>query len=57
MPFKTEIAPLLIMIRLEEFDFAGATALAVTMLLLSFALLTVVNALQWWSSRSYRRES
>ena len=57
MPMKTEIAPLLIMIRLEEFDFTGATALAVTMLLLSFVLLTLVNALQWWSARAFRRET
>jgi sulfate/thiosulfate transport system permease protein len=51
MPMKTEIAPLLIMARLEQFDYAGATAIAVVMLLISFALLFMINLLQWWSSR------
>lgn len=46
LPNATEIAPLLITIRLEEFDYAGATAIAAAMLLLSFALLVVVNVLQ-----------
>ncbi len=52
MPMKTEIAPLLIMTKLEEYDYAGATAIAVTLLLVSFALLLFVNLLQWWSRRS-----
>jgi sulfate transport system permease protein len=51
MPMKTEIAPLLIMTRLEQFDYAGATAIAVVMLLISFILLFAINLLQWWSSR------
>jgi sulfate/thiosulfate transport system permease protein len=51
MPFRTEIAPLLIVIRLEQFDYEGATAIGVVMLLAAFALLFVVNALQWWSRR------
>ncbi|MFT4248342.1 MAG: sulfate ABC transporter permease subunit CysT [Pseudomonas sp.] len=46
MPNATEIAPLLITIRLEEFDYAGATAIATAMLLLSFAVLLLVNRLQ-----------
>jgi len=46
LPNATEIAPLLITIRLEEFDYAGATAIAAAMLLLSFAVLLVVNGLQ-----------
>ncbi|WP_140723483.1 MULTISPECIES: sulfate ABC transporter permease subunit CysT [Gammaproteobacteria] len=46
MPNVTEIAPLLITIRLEEFDYAGATAIAAAMLLLSFAVLLLVNGLQ-----------
>ena len=46
MPSVTEIAPLLITIRLEEFDYAGATAIAGAMLLLSFVLLLLVNTLQ-----------
>ncbi|WP_233996352.1 sulfate ABC transporter permease subunit CysT [Stenotrophomonas acidaminiphila] len=46
LPNATEIAPLLITIRLEEFDYAGATAIAAAMLLLSFALLLLVNLVQ-----------
>ena len=49
LPMRTEIAPLLIMGRLEQFDYAGATAIAVVMLLVSFALLLLINLLQWWS--------
>jgi len=48
MPFKTEIAPLLIITKLEQYDYAGATAIAVVMLTVSFLVLLVVNALQWW---------
>ena len=51
MPYVTEIAPLLIVIKLEEFDYAGATAVASAMLLLSFALLLAINALQAWAAR------
>ncbi len=51
MPGVTEIAPLLITIRLEEFDYAGATAIAAAMLLLSFAVLLLVNTLQGRLSR------
>ncbi len=51
MPMHTEIAPLLIMTKLEQFDYTGATAIAVVMLLLSFVLLISANALQRWSSR------
>lgn len=51
MPGKTEIAPLLIMTRLEQYDVAGATAIAVVMLLSSFAILLLVNRLQRWSGR------
>ena len=46
MPGKTEIVPLLIVTKLEQYDYAGATALALVMLLFSFALLFVINALQ-----------
>jgi sulfate transport system permease protein len=49
MPNRTEIAPLLIMTRLEQYDYPGATAIAVVMLVVSFALLLVVNRLQAWS--------
>ncbi len=47
----TQITPLLMMTKLEEFDYAGATAIAVVMLLASFALLLLINLLQWWSRR------
>jgi len=49
MPYRTEIAPLLILIRLEQFDYVGATAIGVVMLAVAFALLLVINLLQWWS--------
>ena len=51
MPMKTEIAPLIIMTKLEQFDYAGATAIALVMLAMSFALLFVINLLQWRASR------
>lgn len=51
MPMKTEIAPLLIMTKLEQYDYAGATAIALVMLILSFAILLLINYLQWRSSR------
>jgi sulfate transport system permease protein len=50
MPMRTEITPLLIVTKLEEYDYAGATAIAVVMLVLSFVLLLTINALQRWSS-------
>ncbi|USJ01547.1 sulfate ABC transporter permease subunit CysT [Xanthomonas prunicola] len=55
LPNSTEIAPLLITIRLEEFDYAGATAIAAAMLLLSFVILLVVNTLQARLLRYQRR--
>ena len=48
-PFKTEIAPYLIFMRLEEFDYAGAIALAVVLLVFSFLLLGVINLLEQWA--------
>jgi sulfate transport system permease protein len=51
MPMRTEIAPLLIITKLEQFDYAGATAIALVMLLVSFALLLAINALQGWTTR------
>jgi sulfate transport system permease protein len=51
MPMQTEIAPLLIITKLEQFDYAGATAIALVMLAASFVLLLGINALQYWSSR------
>ena len=51
MPNRTEIAPLLIMTKLEQYDYGGATAIAVVMLVISFAMLLLVNRLQAWSGR------
>jgi sulfate/thiosulfate transport system permease protein len=51
MPMRTEISALLIITKLEQYDYAGATAIAVVMLFLSFVLLLLINALQGWSSR------
>jgi sulfate transport system permease protein len=51
MPMKTEITPLLIVIKLEQYDYAGATALAVVMLGASFLLLLSINLLQRWCAR------
>lgn len=51
MPMKTEIAPLLIVTRLEQYDVAGATAVAVVMLAISFAMLLGINVLQGWNGR------
>jgi sulfate transport system permease protein len=50
-PMKTEIAPLLIMGKLEQFDYAGATAIAMVMLIVSFTLLLGINRLQAWTRR------
>ena len=49
--FKTEITTLLIMTKLEQYDYAGATAIASVMLVVSFALLLSINALQAWARR------
>ena len=51
MPMRTEITPLLIVTRLEQYDYAGATAIALVMLVASFALLLGINLLQWYSRR------
>lgn len=51
MPGKTEIVPLLIMTRLEEFNYVGATAVALVLLILSFVMLLVINLLQAWARR------
>ncbi|MEW6157893.1 MAG: sulfate ABC transporter permease subunit CysT [Verrucomicrobiota bacterium] len=51
MPFKTEIAPYLIVFRLENYDYAGATAVAAVLLVLSFLILGMVNYLEGWTSR------
>ncbi|MDR0481395.1 MAG: sulfate ABC transporter permease subunit CysT, partial [Gallionellaceae bacterium] len=54
-PFVSEIAPLLIVQELEQFHYANATAIALVMLLISFALLLLINALQWWTRRRENR--
>lgn len=51
MPFRTEIVPLLIMTKLEQYDYAGATAIALVMLVASFALLLIINLLQGWARK------
>lgn len=53
MPFRTEIAPVLVVARLEEFAYGEATAIAVVLLLISFATLLVINLLERWSSRHH----
>lgn len=48
LPMRTEIAPLLIVTKLEQYDYAGATAIALTMLAASLVLLVLISVLQWW---------
>src|SRR6185295_12125547 len=52
MPYKTEIAPVLIVARLEEFAYGEATAIAVVLLVISFSMLVLINLLERWSGRS-----
>ena len=54
MPMKTEIAPLLIVTKLEQFEYAQAAAIAVVLLIISFLLLLIINLLQRWSNRRLR---
>jgi sulfate transport system permease protein len=51
MPMRTEITPLLIITKLEQYDYRGATAIAVVLLVVSFLLLLLINLLQKWSRR------
>jgi sulfate transport system permease protein len=51
MPMKTEITSLLIITKLDQYDYAGATAIAVVLLLISFVLLLALNLLQRWARR------
>jgi sulfate/thiosulfate transport system permease protein len=53
MPMISEITPLMIITKLEQYDYAGATAIAVVMLVISFVLLLLINLLQWWSSHRH----
>jgi sulfate transport system permease protein len=54
MPMRSEIVPLLIMIKLEQYDYAGATAIALVFLLASFTLLLLINFLAWRRGRRLR---
>jgi sulfate/thiosulfate transport system permease protein len=51
MPMVSEITPLIIIGKLEQYDYAGATAVALVMLVFSFVLLLIINALQTWQRR------
>jgi sulfate transport system permease protein len=55
MPMVSEIAPLMIITKLEQYDYAGATAIALAMLILSFVLLLAINALQGWNAAQRTR--
>jgi sulfate transport system permease protein len=50
-PMKTEITPLVILVKLEQYDYAGATAVAMAMLVMSFAMILVINLIQLWSHK------
>ena len=57
MPMVSEITPLIIITKLEQYDYAGATAIAVVMLVASFLMLLAINTLQWWSRKQRALES
>ena len=57
MPMVSEITPLIIITKLEQYDYVGATAVAVVMLIISFLLLLAINGLQWWSGNRNARAS
>jgi sulfate transport system permease protein len=54
LPFRTEIAPLMIMSKLDQFDYDGASAVAFVLLLASFAILLLLNGVQRWQEKAYR---
>lgn len=54
MPMKTEITPLLIRTKLEQYDYAGGTAVATIMLIISFVMLLVINLFQWWAGNRHK---
>jgi len=54
MPLKTEITPLLIRTKLEQYDYAGGTAVAAIMLIIAFIMLLIINIFQWWSSNKHK---
>lgn len=53
LPFKTEITPLMIVAKLEQYDYQGAAGIGLVMLLASFGILAVVNGVQWWNTRRF----
>jgi sulfate transport system permease protein len=53
LPYRTEIAPLLIVIRLTEFDYNGATAIATIMLAIAFVMFLAINLIQVWARRRF----
>ncbi|PHV10628.1 sulfate ABC transporter permease subunit CysT [Chitinimonas sp. BJB300] len=53
IPFESEIVPLLIIGKLEQYDYAGATAIATVMLVISFGLIFLINLIQWWHTRRH----
>ena len=57
MPMVSEITPLIIITKLEQYDYSGATAVAVVMLVASFLLLLAINTLQWWARRRRNEEA
>lgn len=57
MPLISEITPLLIISKLDQYDLLGATVLALVMLVISFLLLLAINALQWWAANRHRGEA
>ncbi len=54
MPMISEITPLLILTKLEQYDYVGATALAVATLVMSFLLFFSINLIQWWSANRHK---
>jgi sulfate transport system permease protein len=57
MPLKSEIAPVLIVAKLEQYDYAGAAALAVVMLAIAFVILLAINILERWSTKRHQVSS
>ncbi|GKU81045.1 sulfate ABC transporter permease subunit CysT [Niallia sp. NCCP-28] len=53
MPYKTEISPLIIITKLEQYDYEGATAVAAGMLIITFFILFGINLLQWWNRKKF----
>jgi sulfate transport system permease protein len=56
MPMVSEITPLIIVTKLEQYDYTGAAAVATVMLIVSFALIFSINALQAWNRKRYTRQ-